>query len=208
MADNISIKDGAGSDVTLATKDIAGVQHNKSIPINTSGGELFDGDNALGRVGGFNALVSANFTRPSDTTAYAIGDLVANSTTAGSVSPMSFSLARVTGLGGMVRRVRLRKSGTSITNASFRIHFYRASPTPSNGDNGAWLTGSVADYVGAVDITCDRVFTDGASGNGVPNVGSELNFTSDTYYALIEARAAYTPGNAEVFTVELELLRN
>jgi hypothetical protein len=31
------------------------------------------------------ALASASFTRPADTTAYASGDLVANSTTAGSV---------------------------------------------------------------------------------------------------------------------------
>lgn len=208
MADNISIKDGAGSSVTVATKDVGGVQHNKSIPVNISGAELFDGANALGRLGGFNALVTANFTRPADTTAYAVGDLVANSTTAGSVTPLSFTMSRSTGLGGMLRRARLRKSGTSITNASFRLHFYSTSPTPSNGDNGAWLTNQVANYVGAIDITCDRVFTDGASGNGVPNIGSEMNFVADTYYCLIEARGAYTPGNAEVFTLELEVLRN
>lgn len=208
MADNIIIKDGSNTSVTLATKDIGGVQHNKSIPINASGAELFEGTNALGRVGGFNALVIANFTRPADTTAYAVGDLVANSTTAGSVSPMTFTMSRSAGLGGMLRRVRLRKSNTSITNANFRVHFYSVSPTVSNGDNGAWLTNQVANYVGAVDVTCDRVFTDGASGNGVPNIGNEMNFTADTYYALVEARAAYTPGNAEVFTLELEVLRN
>ena len=108
----------------------------------------------------------------------------------------------------MIRRARLHKSGTSLTAASFRIHFYRTSPTVSNGDNGAWLSNNVANYVGAIDITCDKAFTDGASGNGVPNVGAELNFTSDTYYAVIEARGAYTPVTAVVFTVELEVLRN
>ena len=207
MADNINIS-GAGQGYKLATKDVSNVHYVKTIGYNSSGAELFSGTNALGLVGGFNAIVAGSVTRPADTTAYAFGDLVANSTTAGSVTPISLSMSRSAGLGGMVRRVRLRKTSTSITNASFRIHFYRSSPTCSNGDNGAWLTNQSANYVGAVDITCDRAFTDGASGNGVPNVGSELNFTSDTYYALIEARGAYTPGNAEVFTVELEVLRN
>lgn len=172
------------------------------------GAENSGGETPIGLVGGFNALVSATMTRPADTTQYTSGDLVANNVTAGSVVPLSLSMARVSGLGGMVRRVRLRKTGTSITSALFRVHFYRSSPTVSNGDNGVWLTNKSADYVGAVDITCDRAFTDGASGNGVPNVGNELNFTADTYYALIEARGAYTPASAEAFTVELELLRN
>lgn len=166
------------------------------------------GENHLGEVGGNTARVSVSFTRPSDTTAYASGDLAANSTTAGSVVPMSFAISRAAGKGGMVRRARLRKTGTSITNASFRLHLYSASPTVSNGDNGAWLTDQSANYVGSIDITCDKAFTDGAAGNGVPNVGSEINFTSDTYYGLLEARAAYTPGSAEQFTLELEMVRN
>lgn len=208
MADNISIKDGSGTTVVIATKDLAGVQLNKSVPIDIDGTTLFDGNHAIGRVGGFNAIPSANFTRPADTTAYAVGDLVANSTTAGSVTPLSFSMNRVTGLGGMIRRVRLRKSGTSLTSAAFRIHFYAASPTVSNGDNGAWQSNQVANYVGSVDVTLDKAFTDGASGYGIPALGAEMNFTADTYYAVIEARAAYTPASAEVFTVDLELLRN
>jgi hypothetical protein len=40
---------------------------------------------------------SASFTRPNNTTAYASGQLVANSTTAGSVAPMAFVLGIPTG---------------------------------------------------------------------------------------------------------------
>ena len=36
-------------------------------------------------------IVTATLTRPADTTAYASGDLVANSTTAGSVTPLTFN---------------------------------------------------------------------------------------------------------------------
>lgn len=208
MADNISIKDGTGTSITLATKDLAGVQHNKSIPVDIDGTTLFDGTHSLGRVGGFNAIPSASFTRPADTTAYASGDLVANSVTAGSVTPMSFTMSRVTGVGGMLRRVRVRKSGTSVANATFRVHIYTASPTMTNGDNGAWSSNQVANYVGSVDVTLDKVFTDGSSGYGAPLIGNEINFTADTCYIVLEARAAYTPGSAEVFTVDLELLRN
>lgn len=173
--------------------------------LNVAGGA---GENHIGSVGGHVARISANFTRPGDTNAYASGDLVANNTSAGSVTPMTFALSRATGAGGMIRRIRLRKSGTSITNTSFRLHLYSVSPTPSNGDNGAWLTDQAGTYVGSMDVTADKAFTDGAAGNGVPNTGSEIIFTSDTYYGLLEARAAYAPATSEVFTLLLEVIQN
>jgi hypothetical protein len=148
------------------------------------------------------------FTRPANTTAYASGDLVANSTTASAVIPMPFKIGDKM-RGGLIRRVRLRKSGTSITNAQFRLHLYRSgSITCANGDNGAWSTNRSLDYAGAFDVTCDRVFTDGAVGNGIPLLGSEIGFNADTYFGLLEARAAYTPVSAEVFDLELEVVRN
>lgn len=154
---------------------------------------------------------TAKFTRPADTTAYASGDLVANSTTANQVVPMQFTVARESGGSGMIRRARIRKSGTSISNASFRLHLYNVAPTPSNGDNGVWLTNQSIEYVGALDIVCDRAFTDGSIGNGVPTVGFEINFKLESgaiLYGLMEARGAYTPASAEVFLVELEVLQN
>jgi hypothetical protein len=54
--------------------------------------------------------VSATFTRPSDTTAYASGDLVANSTTAGSVTPLTLTLANPAQVQTNVVRCRLSKS--------------------------------------------------------------------------------------------------
>lgn len=154
------------------------------------------------------SIVSATFTRPADTTAYASGDLVANSTTAGNVVPMTFPLSDI-GRGGMIRRCRIRKSGTSVTSSSFRLHLYTtASITCANGDNGAWSTNQAINYVGAFDVTVDRAFTDGASGNGIPVTGYEINFGLNNYYGLLEARGTYTPASAEVFTVELEVLKD
>ena len=60
--------------------------------------------------------VPASFTRPNDAIAYASGDLVANSTTAGSVVPIPI----VFGAGGVTKsqveisRIRLAKSTTGV----------------------------------------------------------------------------------------------
>lgn len=162
--------------------------------------------------GGTYSYPSASFVRPADSTAYASGDLVANSTVAGSVVPMSFTAARVNGGSGMIRRFEIQTSSTSVTNASFRLHLYTVSPTPSNGDNGAWLTNGVANYLGSLDVTLDKAFTDGASGVGLPTIGNEVNFSvasgTRVLFGLLEARAAYTPSSGEVFTVNLEVLQN
>jgi hypothetical protein len=161
-------------------------------------------------------LVSDNFTRPADTTAYASGDLVANNTTAGSVTPLSWSIHRSPSGSIRINRVKIKKSGTSVTNATFRVHLYAIAPTVTNGDNGAWNS-IEAGYLGFVDVVVDKAFSDGASGHGLPILSSlcyqldvKLPGTSDLasakkIYGLVEARGAYTPVSGEVITVALEI---
>jgi hypothetical protein len=156
---------------------------------------------------------SANFNRPADTTAYASADLVANTVTAGSVTPLSWTAPRYATGSGHVRRVRFKKSQTTTTNAIFRLHLYTSSPTCANGDNGAWSTNH-SGYLGSfeIDITAStgRTFTDSTWGPGTPSVGTEVGFdiaSGSTVYGLIEARGAYTPASAETFTVELEIVQ-
>lgn len=173
---------------------------------------LVDASHALPTTGGhYTAIVGGTVTRPADTTAYTSGDLVSNSVTAGSVTPITVTAARVNAGSGLIRRVRLTTSSTSTTNASFRIHFYKNSPTCTNGDNGAWLT-TESTYIGACDVTIDKVFSDAAKGIGVPNTGVEINFdagaATQNIYALIEARGAYTPTSAETFTLAVEVIQN
>lgn len=152
-------------------------------------------------------IVSARFTRPADTTAYASGDLVANNTTAGSVVPLNLKDAsRGPSHAGRIRRVRIRKSGTSTTNAAFRVHLYAvASITCANGDNGAFSTNGAANYLGQVDVTVGQAFTDGAGGDAIADISFRTPSDSSNLSALIEARGAYTPASAEVFTVAIEV---
>lgn len=183
----------------------------KNIDATLAGGTaLAAGETHVGEVGFPLTNPSANFNRVADTNAYASGDLVAQSTTAGSCTPLSWTAARTAAGSFSVRRARLKKSGTSITNAAFRLHLYLSSPTIANGDNAAWST-THSGYLGAIDIVVDKAFTDGAAGNGMPNIGSDINVklaSGQTIYGLLEARGAYTPASGETFTTELELFQN
>jgi len=108
-----------------------------------------------------------------------------------------------------VKRAKIKKSTNVTTSAQFRLHLYTTSPTASNGDNGAWLT-TESGYIGSLDVTVDKAFSDPASnGVGVPMSGTgtevELPGGQDvTVFGLLEARAGYTPGAQEVFTVFIE----
>lgn len=150
---------------------------------------------------------SATITRPSDTTAYASGDLIANSTTAGSVTPLTFYVGYGTGF--KINRVKVKFNSTTPTNAKFRLHLYGASPTPTNGDNGAWLT-TESSYLGAVDIDASALtFSDSTSAYGI-YVNTALTETpildmgiNGVLYGLLTATAAYTPTSGEIFTISL-----
>lgn len=153
---------------------------------------------------------TATITRPGDTTTYNAGDLIANSTTAGSVTPMSFGVSALNGGRGRVFRVSLHKADDTVTAASFKVHLFSSSPTVTNGDNGALAVSSLANYLGAVAIdqssggtvlAAATVWKDAtvspAIGFGVPYGGS--------IYGLLEAVGGYAPAASEVFTVTLDI---
>ena len=98
-----------------------------------------------------------------------------------------------------------------MTNASFRLHLFDASPTVTNGDNGAFSSTLAQNDLGNINVdmttTPGAKFSDGAAGQGAAAAGSELLIkcqSGRTIYGLLEVLAAYTPGNAESFTVILE----
>lgn len=168
------------------------------------------------------ATVSASMVRPSDAVAYAVGDLVANSTTAGAVVPVELTGAmRGTGEAIRIERVRLRKSGPALTNAAFRVHLFRKAPTVSVGDNAAFNAAGVlalADidgHVGHADVTMDLAAAAGARGVGLPSTGAGITCETSgavghetSLWAVIEARAAYAPVSGETFVLTIEGARS
>jgi hypothetical protein len=191
-----------GADITV------GVSPHEEIIIG-SGAATPAGENFIGATGRRVVAVEATFIRPANTTAYASGDLVANNVTAGSVTALSLGIARVAAGGVSIRRVRLRKSSTGVTNAAFRVHFYTAAPTATNGDNGVWLTTGAAGYLGSVDVTMDRAFSDGAAGLAALSPDINIRLASGTdIFALLEARAAYTPVSGETVGLMVEAVQD
>lgn len=176
------------------------------------------GHKYVGKVGGLVTTVSASVTRPSDTTQYAVGDIICNSTTASSVTAMTFSnVARLSGESVMIRTAKLTKSDDDVTSALFRLHLFDEDPTatdPTNGDNGAiQLTGVKDGWIGSIDfdLSTPDIHTDGNAAIGVPLNGSEVTWrlgSGTTLYGLLEARATYTPASAEVFTAYLNVVQD
>lgn len=141
----------------------------------------------------------ATFVRPNDTTQYAAGDLVANSTTAGSVTIMSFTTPRKVPC--LVRSVSLYHTDQDSTASTFRVWLLSASPAVTNGDNGALAGIDASTVLGTVTITADNNCGD-TFGMAAAPVGL---LVPATVYAVIEATGTYTPAAQETFGVALVL---
>lgn len=180
--------------------------------------------------GGFTPDCFDTFTRFADTAVYAAGDIVANSTTAASVVPLRFPALRTPNGSGIITGGRIIKSDDDLVSASFRLWIFTKQPFAAAGypaDNTALtLTyAAMQSFVGMLDFT---TFIDAGSANvAVANPTRNVmpynasraarSATNDPYtvggvtftgqsllYGVLEARAAYTPGSSEQFTVWLD----
>lgn len=147
-----------------------------------------------------------SFTRPADTTAYAIGDLIANSIVAASVVVPTWPTTSQSGgfyLGG----VRLLKSGNVLTNATFRLHAFSSVPViTTTGDNGVFSTvvSGMTNWIGSFDGQMLAAGSDGAAVNCTPTEGLVNPIQQGQglpIWMLLQALAAYTPASGEVFTI-------
>jgi hypothetical protein len=91
------------------------------------------GDPTMIMVGAFNKKVMSGFSGIADQVRDT-GNKRATIVGAADVYVSDFGQAQI-------RRVRISKTGTSVTNASVRLHLFTTSSiTATNGDNGAWST--------------------------------------------------------------------
>lgn len=151
------------------------------------------------------------FTRPADTTQYSAGDLIANSTTAGSVVPMSWLVAKGTGRPIAIRRFVLSCSNPIITAGTYKVWLYSAAPTiVTAGDNGSFATDvSGVGFIGESGIITVAGFSDASASDAAPLVGTEIVVapTVTTIYGLLTTTGTPTPLSAETFSVTLEGLQ-
>lgn len=152
--------------------------------------------------------VTANFTRPSDTTAYAIGDVVCNSTSSPSV--MTFSgMATANGRGGILRTVVLYLGTNPTTRPVYDLFLYRVAPTIDNDNATFTPTDSEArECIGVVPLSVGVPGdTTGTTTNSIYTAQVELAYVCDasstSLYGVLVARNAVTPTSADTYYVDL-----
>jgi hypothetical protein len=121
------------------------------------------GTNLIGKVKTkFIEAVAATMTRPNDTTAYAANDAVANNTSAGSVTPLSFSMADVNDDLVTIERARVITTDTGFQGKAVGSGC-SGRPRPSERATTPPSTAPRATFIGTLSGTM-RTFSDGAGG--------------------------------------------
>jgi len=161
-------------------------------------------------------MVKGTFTRPSDTTAYTIGDVVCNSTTAPVVITFSNMPKGSNGV-GMIQDSLCVTSANQSTKPDIDLYLFDTSPTIDN-DNAAYTPtdAELLTLVGVVNFAASDFkagdITSGAGGNAfchVRNLAMPFKctgMTDNALYGVVQARNAYTPVSAEVFTFRIKVL--
>lgn len=154
--------------------------------------------------------VSATFTRPADTAAYAAGDAMGSSTSTPTILTFANS-ARISAGTGIITKARLVKNSTNTTNAAFRLWLFSSSPTGAN-DNAVFILSysSAGSRLGYIDFPA--FVTEGTGSDcaecEVIGLASQFYAAATSLFGVLVARAAYTPTSGEQFFVELALEQN
>jgi hypothetical protein len=153
---------------------------------------------------------SVSQTRPADTTAYAIGDVVGSSNT-GAPTVLTFTnVSVVAGSNVIITGLSLEVDVNAVPSGmgTFRLHLYDTSPT-AIADNVAYNLPSAdrAKYLGWLDIDTpvdlgDTLFV---RMNNV-NFKTKLATSSTSLYGILETRGAYTPSSGAVKVIRLNVL--
>ena len=149
----------------------------------------------------------ATITRPSNTTAYAAGDVVGDT---GGSAIVSLTSAGPSGGFVLVQSVSLIFSDSVVPAGmgAFRIHMYSASPT-AIADNAAFdlVSGERDAYMGYIDLPApldlgSTIYTQ----TDYPGRLIKLAAASTTLFAEIETRGAYTPVSASTVSLRINTL--
>jgi len=171
-----------------------------------------------GNTGGFHTSVLATLTRPDNTTAYATGDGITNSTTTPSAIEFP-NCTRWFGTSALLLGGILAKSTTTTSQAAFILHLWNDIPPEIPNDNAAYeptARANFGSYIGA--LTVDKssggtiTFHDGIAKGFTMTTGTAIPFTvsntSRSLYGILQANGNYTPGALEQFQIKLFIQQN
>jgi hypothetical protein len=154
--------------------------------------------------------VAYTLTRPNNTNAYALGDVIASSTTAGDVVPVTLAgLANTKAGTGYITKARLWVDGAAFATP-LRLHLFVDTP-PQIADNAPFeLDFAISDnHIGIIDFPV--AFTGATGSDAVLFELNDLRLAirsknidgGNPIYGVITARGAFTPTANQRFKVQL-----
>jgi len=142
-------------------------------------------------------LTKAEFTRPTDANAYAIGDIISNSTSAGVA--MNFGVG-----GAKLIRVSLLKS-TNAVDLLTKLALFSSDPG-AQLDNAAFgLTYANRDTY-LTTLTVGTPVVTGSIAHTELVLAQPLSINAGSLYGVLIANAAVAAGNGEQFSLRLHFL--
>jgi len=160
------------------------------------------------------ANVTASFTRPANSTAYAAQDIVSDSSS-GPSQGIVFQLdGKYDGQMFAIKQATMTADTNNVANGTFDLHLF-ADTVSAGVDNAAFNMKSAdvvsGKYLGKVAFTLGRSGTSGtvAVAHVSPGAGSvagiqgKLANGKQTIYGILVATAAYQPKWAGTFTLQL-----
>ena len=162
---------------------------------------------------GSSRIVTIQFNRPANTTAYAANDAVTNSASAGVPIPFARA-ARYFGGSGYVTSVTLTSDTANAANATFDLILYSDSAgiaTPA--DNAAFPLDSTnaSKRIGIVTLSLQTYGTGSTAAIGTAtnlNIPFQCASYSNHIYGILVAKAAYQPKHTGRFTIRISFERN
>lgn len=156
-----------------------------------------------------NFLQQIQFTRPTDTTPYTAADAVSDDTTTATINTFTLKgvASRING-GGEIQSLVFHKTTQNLVNADFDVYVFDTAPLGTVFEDNAahaLTDANLQALVGFVELRAanDAVAMITGDVYHVTNLNwaYECKGGTTNLYVVVIARAAYTPGNAEVFTL-------
>lgn len=159
----------------------------------------------IGSIGGHGVTVDTEFSRPADTTAYAVNDVVGPSVTG--LIPFT-NIARANGLPFYIVKARLM-TNQSTNVAQFRLHLYKNNTPIAIADNAPFqlLWANRLVYVGFIDF--EAMTTGGSGSDCATSLNKDIRLhvcpsqDSRNLYGILATKTAFTPANGQFFLLAL-----
>jgi len=147
------------------------------------------------------------FTRPSDTTAYAANDIVG--ITGGGTAGIDFNLGAPSGKDIIITSASIERDQSALVSgeANYVLHLYNVTPPSASADNSAFdlPSGDRASYLGSINLGTP-VDLGSTLYNRTDGINAHVTLSGTHIFGYLVTVGAYTPVSADVYTVTLHAM--